>query len=149
MTEFNLDQFTELKGRVAFNESGAPLSWIATKDGVPAEFYPRLQECAGIIRISLDDLVCCLEGWVLTDEGTVVLEAEGHTIGLYNDVTGCAATVDGKEIFMDPADFTFGDEGHFINANFLARALGGEAEWDAEEETLMLRIPVASEMASD
>ena len=85
----------------------------------------------------------------MTDEGTVVLEAEGHTIGLYNDVTGCAATVDGKEIFMDPADFTFGDEGHFINANFLARALGGEAEWDAEEETLMLRIPVASEMASD
>jgi hypothetical protein len=37
-------------------------------------------------------------------------------------------------------DFVFG-EGHFIDASFLARALGGESGWDVEERTLMLRFP--------
>ena len=34
----------------------------------------------------------------------------------------------------------FSTKGHFINAEFLATALKGEAEWDQEESTLMLRI---------
>ena len=106
---------------------------------------PRLQECDGRIRVSLDDLAACLEGWELTDDGTVVLQAEGHTLGIYNEDAGGAATVDGMEIPMDILDFDFEHEGHFIDASFLAGALGGEAEWDAEENTLMLRIPAAGE----
>ena len=50
---------------------------------------------------------------------------------------------------MEPTDFDFENEGHFISAAFLARALGGEAVWDEEEITLMLRIPVASGDAKD
>ena len=134
----------EIDGFVAYNENGAPLDWIAVKDGIPVSRSPRLQESNGRIRISLDDLVCCLNGWILTDEGSVVLEAEGHTLGLYNEVGGCVATVDGTEISMEPTDFDFTSEGHFINASFLAKALGGEAEWDDEEITLMLRIPVST-----
>ena len=34
----------------------------------------------------------------------------------------------------------FSTEGHFINAEFLAGALNGEAVWEPEESTLMLRI---------
>ena len=101
------------------------------EDGVRKTSKPRLQEQEGRIRVSLDDLSACLEGWNLTDDGTVVLEAEGHTLGLYNEDAGPAATVDGTEIPIASDDFVFG-EGHFISAEFLARMLGGEAEWDAE-----------------
>ena len=116
------------------------------KDGTPTVFYPRLQENDGLIRVSLDDLVCCLEGWNLSDEGAVVLEAEGHTLGFYNEDAGCSATVDGEETAITVRDFDFENEGHFISAEFLAAALGGEAEWDAEESTLMLRIPAVSDI---
>ena len=62
------------------------------------------------------------------------------TVALYNDDNGCSATVDGKEISMKDEDFDFTTDGHFIDAEFLASALHGEAEWDGEENTLMLRI---------
>ena len=145
--EVDLDAglFVEIEGSIAYNEGGEPLSWIGMRNGVPAEMKPRLQENDGRIRVSLDDLVRCVPGWALTDDGTVVLEAEGHTLGIYNEKTGIAATIDGTEIRIEPADFDFGNDGHFISASFLANALMGTAEWDAEERTLMLRIPVASE----
>ena len=41
---------------------------------------------------------------------------------------------------MEAEEFDFG-EGYFIDAEFLAKALGGEAEWVEEENTLMLKIP--------
>jgi hypothetical protein len=140
--EIDLDslEFIEVDGSVAYNETGAPLEWTAVTDGIPEIRKPRLQEKEGQIRVSLDDLSACLEGWTLSDEGTVVLEAEGHTLGFFNEDAGKSATVDGQEIPLEKNDFEFG-EGHFIDAQFLARALGGEAKWDAEETTLMLRFP--------
>ena len=141
--DLDADLFVAIDGFIAFNDNGAPLDWVAVKDGIPVTCYPRLQESNGRIRVSLDDLVNCLEGWTLTDEGAVVLEAEGHTLGLYNEESGCVATMDGTEIPMEATDFDFENNGHFINAQFLAGALGGEAVWDAEEITLILRIPAA------
>ena len=41
---------------------------------------------------------------------------------------------------MKEDDFDFVSEGHFINAEFLAESLKGEAVWDQEENTMMLRI---------
>jgi hypothetical protein len=41
---------------------------------------------------------------------------------------------------MKDEDLDFSTEGHFINAEFLAKALNGEAIWEPEENTLMLRI---------
>ena len=72
--------------------------------------------------------------------GSVVLEAAGYTLVLYNEDKGCSASVDGMEIPMKEDDYDFATEGHFINARFLASALKGEAVWDQEESTLMLRI---------
>ena len=135
--------FTEAAGSVAYNETGAPLSWLAQEDGVQILRRPRLQRQEGLIRVSLDDLAACLENWVLTDDGnTVILEAEGHTLALLNEDTGVTATVDAKELPVAAEDFDFG-EGHFISAEFLAAALDGEAVWVEEEFTLMLRIPEA------
>lgn len=135
--------FSEAAGSVAFNETGAPLSWLAMEDGVQILRKPRLQVLEKKVRISLDDLAACLESWVLTDDGnTVVLEAEGHTLALLNEASGIAATVDAKELPVTDADFDFG-EGHFIDAEFLAGALNGEAVWEEEENTLMLKIPEA------
>ena len=135
--------FSEATGSVAFNETGAPLSWLALEDGVQILRKPRLQLLDEQVRISLDDLAACLDSWVLTDDGnTVVLEAEGHTLALLNEASGVAATVDAKELSVTDADFDFG-EGHFIDAEFLASALNGEAVWVEEENTLMLRIPEA------
>ena len=48
--------------------------------------------------------------------------------------------MDSKEIPMREDDFDFSTESHFIDAEFLASALKGEAVWDQEENTLMLRI---------
>ena len=83
-----------------------------------------------------------MDGWQLTDDGvgSVVLEAAGYTLVLYNEDQGCSATVDGKEIQLKDDDYDFSTEGHFIDAEFLAEALKGEAVWDQEENTLMLRI---------
>ena len=133
--------FTEAPGSIAFNESGAPLSWMATEDGVQVLRKPRLQQRDGRIRVSLDDLAECLEDWTLSaEENNVVLETGQHTLALLNEDAGIVMTVDGIEQPVEPADFDF-EEGHFISAEFLAKALGGEAEWSEEENTLMLRIP--------
>ena len=133
--------FREATGSIAYNESGAPLSWMAMEDGVQVRRKPRLQEREGRIRVSLDDLAECLEGWTLSAEGnSVILEAEGHTLALLNEDAGVVLSVDGMEQSVKAEDFDF-EEGHFIDAEFLAGALGGEASWAEEENTLILRIP--------
>ena len=133
--------FTAAAGSIAYNEDTAPLSWMATEDGIPVLKKPRIQRREGNIRISLSDLAECIEGWTLSAEGNnVVLEAEGHTLALLSEDAGMVMTVDGMEKTVENADFDFG-EGYFIKAEFLAGALGGQATWVEEENTLMLRIP--------
>ena len=128
---------------MVLNDSGSILEWTEIEDGVPVIRTPRLQRNEPDIRISLDDLAKCVPEWILTDDGdTIVLEAAGYTLGLYNEDVGIMATVDGLEIAdIPPASFSFSQDGHFIDADFLAGALGGEAIWEDEESTLMLRIP--------
>ena len=136
------DEYEELAGWIVLNESGAAMQWNALQDGVTVIRFPRMQIREELIRISLDDVAQCMESWTLTDDGdTVVLEAEGYTLGLFNEDAGFAATVDGMEISTDSQDFDFIRDGHFISVDFLTRALNGSWEWDAEEWTLMLRIP--------
>ena len=133
---------TPVSGMVALNEGDGPLEFIVMEDGVPVTTRPRLSQNEDKIRVSLDDLCECVDGWQLTDDGvgSVVLEAAGYTLVLYNEDKGCSASVDGMEIPMKEDDYDFATEGHFINARFLASALKGEAVWDQEESTLMLRI---------
>ena len=128
--------------RIALNAGSGPLEFIAMEDGVPVTAHPRVSQNGLKIRVSLDDLCKCVDGWQLTDDGvgSVVLEAAGYTLVLYNEDQGFSATVDGKEIQLKDDDYDFSTEGHFINAEFLAEALKGEAVWDQEENTLMLRI---------
>ena len=140
--DLDADVYEPITASVALNEGNGPLEYIATQDGVPVQAQPRLSQNGARIRISLDDLCKCVEGWELTDDGvgSVVLVAAGYTLALYNEDTGCSATLDGTEIPMKEDDFDFVSDGHFINAEFLAGALKGEAAWDQEENTLMLRI---------
>ena len=140
--DLDADVYEPIVAAVALNEGDGPLEYITTEDGVPVSVQPRLSQNGAKIRISLDDLCRCVEGWQLTDDevGSVVLEAAGFTLALYNEDAGCSATLDGTEIQMKEDDFDFVTEGHFINAEFLAAALKGEAVWDQEENTLMLRI---------
>ena len=140
--DLDADIYDEIIGAVALNEGNGPLEFIATEDGVPVTRRPRLAQNGARIRVSLDDLCRCTPDWRLTDDGvgTIVLEAAGYTLAIYNEESGCFATVDGTEIPMKDDDLDFSTEGHFINAEFLATALKGEAAWDAEENTLMLRI---------
>ena len=136
------EDYGTITALVALNEADGPLEYIATEDGVPVTARPRLSRSEDKIRISLDDLCKCVEGWKLTDDGvgTVVLEAAGYTLVLYDEKQGPTATLNGVQIAMAEDDFDFASEGHFIDAMFLAEALKGEAEWDQEENTLMLRI---------
>ena len=140
--DLDADVYETIIGSVALNESNGPLEFVATEDGVPVTAKPRLMQNGAKIRVSLDDLCQCAEGWQLTDDGvgTIVLEAAGYTLAIYNEENGCSATVDGTEIPMKDDDMDFLTEGHFINAEFLATALKGEAVWEPEESTLMLRI---------
>ena len=140
--DLDADVYEPIIASVALNEGNGPLEYVATEDGVPVKAQPRLSQNGAKIRISLDDLCKCVDGWMLTDDGAgcVVLEAAGYTLALYNEDMGHSATVDGTAIPMSEEDFDFAGDGHFINAEFLARALKGEAIWDQEENTLILRI---------
>lgn len=142
--------YEDLAGWVTLNDSGESLQLTELADGVPVVRSPRLQKRNDDIRISLDDLCESLEGWELADEGnSLLLTAEGYTLALLNEENGFAAAVDGLEMTAESSDFDFG-EGHFIRAEFLARALDGSWEWNAEEETLMLRIePKKSPLRND
>lgn len=140
--DLDAEAYEPTDGAVALNESTGPLEYIAMEDGVPVTAAPRLERRGTKIRVSLDDLCKCVESWRLTDDGAgaVVLEAAGYTLALYNEESGCSATLDGTEIAMKAEDFDFTRDGHFISADFLAAALKGEAAWDQDESTLMLRI---------
>ena len=140
--DLDAEDYELVNALIALNEADGPLEFIATDDGVPVTAKPRVSRSKDRIRISLDDLCKCVEGWKLTDDGvgTVVLEAAGYTLALYDENQGCTATVNGTQIDMTEDDYDFVSEGHFINARFLATALKGEAVWDQEENTLMLRI---------
>ena len=139
--DLDAKDYEPVTGLVALNEANGPLEYIAIEDGVPVTARPRISRNDERIRVSLDDLCACVEGWELTDDGvgSVVLEAAGYTLVLY-DEDGVSATVDGTAIDVTEEDYDFINEGHFIDAQFLARALKGEAAWDQEESTLMLRI---------
>lgn len=140
--DLDADFYEPVSGNVALNEGDGPLEFLVMEDGVPVTTRPRLSQNENKIRVSLDDLCECVDGWQLTDDGvgSIVLEAAGYTLVLYNEDKGCSASVDGMEIAMKEDDYDFATEGHFINAQFLASALKGEAVWDQEESTLMLRI---------
>ena len=140
--DLDADVYEPLTGIVALNEGGGPLEFVAIEDGVPVTARPRLRQCGAKIRVSLDDLCRCEESWVLTDDGlgTLVLEAAGYTLAISSEDQGLFASVNGNEIPIREDDVDLVSEGHFINAEFLAGALKGEAEWIPEESTLMLRI---------
>ena len=140
--DLDAELYEPVTGAVALNEGDGPLEFIVTQDGVPVNSRPRLMQNGSKIRVSLDDLCSAVEGWRITDDGvgTVVLEAAGYTLAIYNEDQGLSATVDGTEVAIKPGDFDFSEDGHFISADFLAAALKGEASWDQEESTLMLRI---------
>ncbi len=142
--------YEDLAGWVTLNDSGESLQLTELADGVPVVRSPRLQKRDDDIRVSLDDLCESLEGWELTEEGnSLLLTAQGYTLALLNEENGFAAAVDGLEMTAESSDFDFG-EGHFIRAEFLTRALDGSWEWNAEEETLMLRIdPKKSPLRND
>ena len=141
--DLDADVYEPIIAKIALNEGNGPLEFEKMQDGVLVKTKPRLSRNGGKIRVSLDDLCAAVEGWQLTDEGagSVVLEAAGYTLALYNEDKGSSATVDGTEVEMKADDFDFNQDGHFINAEFLAHALSGDAFWDQDENTLMLRIP--------
>jgi peptidoglycan hydrolase-like protein with peptidoglycan-binding domain len=141
--DLDADVYEPIVAKVALNEGKGPLEFEKMEGGVLVKSKPRLTRNGTKIRVSLDDLCAAVEGWQLTDEGagSVVLEAAGYTLALYNEDKGSSATVDGTGIEMKADDFDFNEDGHFINAEFLAKALNGEAFWDQDENTLMLRIP--------
>ena len=140
--DLDADVYEMITAAVALNEGDGPLEYVAMEDGVPVKAQPRLSQNGAKIRISLDDLCKCVESWELTDDGagSVVLEAAGYILALYNEDAGCSASVDGNDVPMKAEDFDFVSEGHFINAEFLATALKGECIWEQEENTLILRI---------
>lgn len=149
--DLDADVYEQINAAIALNEGNGPLEYVVQKDNVPEKIRPRVKQNGDKIRVSLDDLSACVEKWQLTDDkaGTVVLEAAGYTLVLYNEGKGVSATLDGAAIPMNEDDFDFSAEGHFINAEFLAKALKGSAVWDQEESTLMLRIPDKEAVATE
>ncbi len=134
-------EYTDLAGWIVFNDGENPLQWTEEEDGVHLVRSPRMQAAGEDIRVSLDDLVKSIPGWMLyKEESSLILEAQGYTIGMLEESDGLVATADGVEFTALADDFSFG-EGHFIRVGFLCGALDGEWEWNPEEETLFLRIP--------
>ncbi len=134
-------EYTDLAGWIVLNDGETPLQWTEEEDGVHLVRSPRMQAAGEDIRVSLDDLVKSITGWTLYKEETsLILEAQGYTLGMLEESGGLVAAADGVEFMALADDFSFG-EGHFIRVSFLCGALDGEWEWNQEEETLYLRIP--------
>ena len=149
--DLDAEGYEDITASVALNERGEPLSWTALADGITVKKTPRLRKKDDRIFISLDDMADCLADWTMTrdENGTLVLEAEGRTIAVFNEETGPSATVDGAEVEMTGDDFDFINEGCFIDSEFLAKLFGGEALWVPEEKTLMLTLPRKAGEAGD
>ena len=135
-----LPGLTQVTGAtIAMGETGAPLAALRLVDGVMMPFYPRVwlnQE--GVAVVSLRDMVDSVTSWVLEIDGNVfILTAAGYEVTLTE--TGC--TVDGEELALSEGDVLFDGEDAYVTEDFLRLALKANVLWDADEHTLMLKVP--------
>ena len=135
-----LPGLTQVTGAsIAMGETGAPLAALRLVDGVMLPFYPHVwinEEGAAVV--SLREMAESVASWVLEIDGDVyILTAAGYEVTL--TATGC--TVDGEELALAEGDVLFGGEDAYVTEDFLRLALKANVLWDADEHTLMLRVP--------
>ncbi|MCQ2457207.1 MAG: peptidoglycan-binding protein [Clostridia bacterium] len=130
-----------IKGSVAFNDSGAPVSVLVMEDGVNISKSPRLWRIDGTVYVSLEDLAQCIEAWILTREDEhLILEAESYVVVLTADGGENTWTVDGAVAEIEDRDALTEHDGIPVSASFLEKTLKAEVIWEEEESTLIIRV---------
>ena len=129
--------------RIAMGESGEPLAALRLSDGVMRPFYPRvwLNE-EGVAVVSLRDMAGSISSWVLeSDESVFTLSAAGYEVVLTVSEDGVTCTVDGEPVTLSVGDAQSDGEDVYVTEDFLRHALYADVLWDADESTMMLKVP--------
>ena len=139
-----LPSLTEVVGAtIAMGETGAPLAALRLVDGVMVPFYPHvwLNE-NGAAVVSLRDMADSVTSWVLEiEESVYTLSAAGYEVALTVSADGVACTVDGEEVALAEGDALSDGEDVYVTEDFLRLTLKANVLWDADEHTLMLKVP--------
>lgn len=139
-----LPGLTQVEGAaIAMGESGAPLATLRLVDGVMKPFYPRVwMNEAGMAVVSLRDMADSVTAWVLEVDDTVyILTAAGYEVTLTASEDGMTCAVDGETVLLADDDAQTDGEDVYVTEDFLRRALHADVIWDADEQTLMLKVP--------
>ncbi|MDO5436263.1 MAG: peptidoglycan-binding protein [Clostridia bacterium] len=130
-----------IKGSVAFNDSGAPVSALVMEDGVNVSKSPRLWRIDGTVYVSLEDLAQCIEPWILTREDEhLILEAESYVVVMTADGDENVWTVDGAAAEIEENEALTERDGIPVSAAFLEKTLKAEVIWEEDESTLIIRV---------
>lgn len=128
---------------IAYNDGGTSLICLREVDGVIVQSRPRIwRDGSGRFLFSLPDLAASIESWTLSaGEGdTWALTAEGYLLAFAQEGGVFAAAVDGKPLQTEPGEVLLTDGELLVADSLLQRALSAETAYDAEENTLMLRV---------
>lgn len=144
-------QPVEIGGSIVLNDGGMPVFWVGPRDGVMEICYPRILRSGDRFWASIEELSKGIESWIMTEEGGhIILEAEGNTAVItLSDAGKPEMMVNGSETRLKDDDIVIKDDGIFIDLDLLAKSMNGTAEWDEDEETLMLRIPHKDAIGTD
>lgn len=126
---------------IVLNDSGEKLTCLRQEDGVTIRVAPRVWQLEEGLLLDLSDLAASVSTWSLTQEAAVyTFSAEGYTAMLTLQEGSAICRVDDIPLALEPNDVMLQDGQVLISTGWLERALNAQAEWDAEEATLMLRI---------
>ena len=128
---------------IAYNDGGTSLICLREVDGVIVQSRPRVwRDGSGRFLFSLSDLAASIDGWTLSEGegGSSALTAEGYLLAFAQEGGIFAAAVDGKPLQIEPGEILLEDGELLVADSLLQRALSAETAYDAEENTLMLRV---------
>lgn len=139
-TEVPVIRETLTQAHIVYNDSELTLN--RQQDGVTVSGTPRVYRLEdGRIQLSLSDLADCIEGWSMALDGSLIsLNAEGYIVTLMPIGDQYSCMVDGQSIALADGDVAIVADDPCITADFLQKALGAEATWEAEESALLLRL---------
>lgn len=128
---------------IAYNDNGTSLVCLRETDGVMVQSRPRVwRDGDGRFLFSLSDLAASIDGWTLSagEEMNWALTAEGYLLAISQQDDAFSVAVDGKPLPAETGEVLLEDSELLVANSLLQRAFSAEIAYDAEEDTVMLRV---------
>lgn len=128
---------------IAYNDNGTSLVCLRETDGVMVQSRPRVwRDGNDRFLFSLSDLAASIDGWTLSagEEANWALTAEGYLLAIAQEDGVFTVAVDGQPLETEAGEVILEDGELLVADSLLQRAFSAEIAYDAEEDTLMLRV---------